>query len=356
MWLTSSSIGRKFVMAVTGCALVLLVTFNCLMNTVAILWPAAYNEICMFLGANWYALIASMGLALLFIIHIIYALWLTIQNRAARGEDRYAVTTLPPHVEWSSKNMLVLGIVVLAFLGVHLIQFWAKMQLQEVMGTHCVVDGVAQAPEFGTLFLQLAFNNIWTPIIYIIGFVALWLHMTHGFWSMFHTVGWDNNRWIERLKKIGNAWTTIVVLLFVAQVVAFSIYAKGNKFLTDPACQAQYAQYWSEQAEELNASLMDDVQKASQDAQIYDQDSYMRACMPVFEKYMPKYEQLTAAVNAQCPDAQNEALQSAKQFSQQMQMMVEQYQQSQQLHEMSQPAPAPVVVEEEAVEETVVEE
>ena len=86
MWLTSSSIGRKFVMAITGICLVLFVTFHCLMNSVALLWPAAYNVICQFLGANWYALVASAGLAFLFIMHIIYALWLTIQNRRARGE------------------------------------------------------------------------------------------------------------------------------------------------------------------------------------------------------------------------------------------------------------------------------
>ena len=61
------------------------------LSSVALLWPAAYNQICMFLGANWYALAASAGLALLFIIHIIYALWLTVQNRKARGNDRYAV-------------------------------------------------------------------------------------------------------------------------------------------------------------------------------------------------------------------------------------------------------------------------
>ena len=131
MWLTSSSIGRKFVMAITGICLVLFVTFHVLMNSVALLWPAAYNQICMFLGANWYALIASAGLALLFIIHIIYALWLTVQNRKARGNDRYAVNAHYPGVEWSSKNMLVLGIVVLAFLVVHLIQFLSLIHISE---------------------------------------------------------------------------------------------------------------------------------------------------------------------------------------------------------------------------------
>ena len=127
MWLTCSSIGRKFVMALTGICLVLFVTFHVLMNAVALIWPGAYNAVCEFLGANWYALVASLGLAALFIIHIIYALWLTVQNRRARGVDRYAVSAHYPGVEWSSKNMLVLGIVVLAFLVVHMVQFWSKM-------------------------------------------------------------------------------------------------------------------------------------------------------------------------------------------------------------------------------------
>ena len=61
MWLTSSSIGRKLVMAITGICLVLFVTFHCLMNAIAIVYPSAYNVICEFLGANWYALVASIG-------------------------------------------------------------------------------------------------------------------------------------------------------------------------------------------------------------------------------------------------------------------------------------------------------
>ena len=83
-------------MALTGICLVLFVTFHVLMNAVALIWPGAYNAVCEFLGANWYALIASMGLGLLFIIHIIYALWLTVQNRRARGVDRYAVNAHYP--------------------------------------------------------------------------------------------------------------------------------------------------------------------------------------------------------------------------------------------------------------------
>lgn len=243
MWLTSSSVGRKFIMSLTGVCLVLFVTFHCLMNSVAILWPAAYNMVCEFLGANWYALIASMGLALLFVIHIIYALCLTVKNRRARGNDRYAINGAAPGVEWSSKNMLVLGIVVVAFLIVHLIQFWAKMQLVEVCGCHTEIPAAA-----GTLFIHEAFSQVWTPIVYVIGFVALWFHLNHGFWSMFQSIGWDNTKWIPRLKCIGKWWTSIVILLFLAQVAVFTINAKNGKYLKDESLREQYAEM---QAKEL---------------------------------------------------------------------------------------------------------
>ncbi len=237
MWLTCSSIGRKLVMAVTGACLVLFVTFHCLMNGVALFWPEGYNAVCEFLGANWYALVATVGLAALFIIHIIYAVWLTVQNRKARGNDRYAVVSKPAQVEWASQNMLVLGIVILAFLVVHMIQFWAKMQLAEILDYEHVHDGVEVAPAAGTLFIQIAFSQVWTPIVYIIGFVALWFHMNHGFWSMFQSAGWNGATWLPRLKTIGCWWTTIVVALFIAEAIVFTVRAHRDDFAT------QYKEY-----------------------------------------------------------------------------------------------------------------
>ncbi|MDE7381338.1 MAG: succinate dehydrogenase cytochrome b subunit [Muribaculaceae bacterium] len=235
MWLSSSSVGRKFIMALTGAALVLFVTFHCLMNAVAICWPTAYNSVCMFLGANWYALLASAGLALLIFIHIIYAVMLTIQNRKARGNQRYAISHRPKNVEWSSQNMLVLGIVILAFLVVHMIQFWAKMQLQEIRGVEESMPPVA-----GTLFIQEAFSQPWTLIVYGIGFIALWFHLNHGFWSMFQSVGWDNTTWIPRLKCIGCWWVSIVILLFFAEGIVFTVKASEGYYKNDPALREQY--------------------------------------------------------------------------------------------------------------------
>jgi len=256
-------------MALTGCCLVLFVTFHVLMNAVALIWPSAYNMVCEFLGANWYALVASAGLALLFIIHIIYAVWLTLQNYKARGNDRYAVSARQPQVEWSSKNMLVLGVVVIAFLVVHLIQFWAKMQWQELSHADLTalpqLDEVPASPAMGTLFLQMAFSQWYTPVIYIIGFVALWFHLNHGFWSMLHTVGWNNNIWMKRLKKIGCWWTTIVVALFTAQAIVFTVQAHNNFYTQDAGLQEQYAEFWNEQAADLIEDFQFNAQQTFKD-------------------------------------------------------------------------------------------
>lgn len=248
MWLTSSSVGRKLIMSVTGAFLVLFLTFHALMNGVAIFWPTAYNVVCEFLGANWYALVGTLVLAAGFVLHIVYALWLTIQNRRARGSERYAVTSRPPQVEWSSKNMLVLGIVVVAFLVLHLVQFWSKMQLAEICPaaacTTISINGVETAanPAAGTQFLQLAFSCWLTLACYVIGLVALWFHLTHGFWSMFQTCGWNGKIWLPRLKAIGNWWVTLVVGLFLAEAVVFTVQANRDYYTTDEALLEQYAE------------------------------------------------------------------------------------------------------------------
>lgn len=235
-------------MSLTGAFLVLFVTFHALMNGVALFWPTAYNEVCLFLGANWYALIGTLVLALGFVLHIVYATWLTIQNRRARGSHRYAVESRPKQVEWSSKNMYVLGIVVLAFLVVHLIQFWSKMQLAEICH-YDVVDcatGESVPPAAGTWFLAIAFRQPITLIVYLIGFIALWFHMTHGFWSMMQTVGWNGKVWMNRVKCIGNIWTTVVIALFIAEAIVFTVQAHRGVYTSCPALIEQYQEMAAE--------------------------------------------------------------------------------------------------------------
>ena len=114
-FLSNSSLGKKLVMSVTGCFLVLFILFHMSMNIVAIISPEAYNMICALLGANWYALAGTAVLAAGVVVHFIYAVILTMENLKARGSQRYAVTVVEPGVSWASKNMLVLGFIILAW-------------------------------------------------------------------------------------------------------------------------------------------------------------------------------------------------------------------------------------------------
>ena len=218
MWLINSSIGRKVVMALTGVALVLFLTFHMSMNVAALFSGEAYNMICEFLGANWYAVVATIGLAALAVIHIVYAFWLTMQNRAARGNSRYEVTAKPKGVEWASQNMLVLGIIVVLGLLLHLFNFWYNMMFAELLG----FEGVC-APADGFGWIQETFKNPVYVVLYIVWLVALWFHLTHGFWSAMQTFGWNGKVWFNRWKVIGQVYSTLLVLGFLVVVIAFAL-------------------------------------------------------------------------------------------------------------------------------------
>jgi succinate dehydrogenase / fumarate reductase cytochrome b subunit len=222
MWLINSSIGRKVVMSVTGIALVLFLTFHASMNVVALISEDGYNMICEMLGANWYAVAATVGLAGLVVIHFIYAFWLTIQNRKARGNNRYAITDKPEKVEWASQNMLVLGIIICLGLCLHLYNFWWNMMAAEL------IEGeYAQNAADGVFWIKKTFGCPVYAGLYLVWLCALWFHLTHGIWSSLQTMGWSGKVWFQRWRCIGNIYATLVVLMFAAVVIVFAIQGCG---------------------------------------------------------------------------------------------------------------------------------
>jgi succinate dehydrogenase (or fumarate reductase) cytochrome b subunit, b558 family len=217
MWLINSSIGRKVVMSVTGIALILFLTFHGCMNIVALFSGEAYNMICELLGANWYAVVATLGLAALAVIHIVFAFILTAQNRTARGSERYAVTDKPAKVEWASQNMLVLGIIILLGLLLHLFNFWYNMMFAEIVG---FTNG--HLPSDGFAFIIDTFGNPVYVVLYVIWLCAIWFHLTHGFWSAMQTLGISGKIWFQRWKVIGFIYVTLLMLCFLVVVLAFA--------------------------------------------------------------------------------------------------------------------------------------
>ena len=231
MWLINSSIGRKVVMSVTGIALILFLTFHCCMNIVALFSEEGYNMICEFLGANWYAVVATLGLAALAVIHIVFAFILTAQNRTARGDNRYEVSTVvnAGKVEWASKNMLVLGLIVLIGLLLHLWNFWYNMMFAELIGAMSAIS-----PTDGFGWIKETFSNPVFVVLYIIWLVALWFHLTHGFWSALQTLGWSGKTWFCRWKIIGIIYVTLLILAFLVVVLAFAFGCAPS--LCDGSC------------------------------------------------------------------------------------------------------------------------
>ena len=218
MWLTNSSIGRKVIMSVTGLALILFLTFHGSMNVVALFSRDAYNTICELLGANWYAVAATLGLALLAALHIVYAFILTFQNRKARGASKYAVTDKPEKVEWASQNMLVLGIIIALGLLLHLFNFWYNMMFAELMGW----ENLVHSPADGFAWIVETFSNPVFVVLYVIWILAIWCHLTHGFWSAMQTLGWSGKIWLNRWKCIGLVYVTLLMLMFLVVVLAFA--------------------------------------------------------------------------------------------------------------------------------------
>jgi succinate dehydrogenase / fumarate reductase cytochrome b subunit len=182
------------------------------MNIVVIISPSGYNAICAFLGANWYAVVGTAVLAGGFVIHILYALFLSYQNMRARGSESYAITKNQKSIEWASQNMLILGTIVFGFLALHLYNFWFKMQFAELSGT----EGGQFLPGNGAAFVQELFSNWIYCVVYIIWLSALWFHLTHGVWSSLQSIGVNNKTWLPRVKVISNIISTIVILMFMS--------------------------------------------------------------------------------------------------------------------------------------------
>ena len=237
MFIFNSSIGKKFIQAVSGAFLLLFLLLHGTINFFSVIdsftgkYGVAAADEALFskgdglfkLGCDFMSLpiidIVVPILALGFLVHIGYGCWLTVKNIKARGGiKRYEVSSKAAADSWSAKNMFVLGIMILGLLGFHLTHFWAKMQLPEMFGI-----GTFENNPY--LLLNVTFGKWWVVALYIIWFCAIFLHLTHGFWSMFQTVGWDGKTWFKRVKVIGVIVAALIVLLFVATAVNTFIQA-----------------------------------------------------------------------------------------------------------------------------------
>ena len=234
MFIFNSSIGKKFVQAVSGAFLIIFLLLHTTINFFSVIDSftgkfgvvAADDKLfsagdglfklgCDFMSTPVISIMVPV-LALGFLVHILYGCWLTWKNiRARGGYKRYEVKSRAATDSWSARNMFVLGMLIILGIAVHLTHFWAYMQLPEMFGIGNYEDNPYD-------LLMATFGSWWVLAIYLVWFVVLWFHLTHGFWSMFQTVGWDGSVWFKRIKVIGIIVATLIcVLLAVVAVNGF---------------------------------------------------------------------------------------------------------------------------------------
>lgn len=241
LFIFNSSIGKKFIQAISGAFLILFLGLHATINFFSVIdsftgkYGAALADDKLFsagdglfkLGCDFMStpVISIMVpvLALGFLVHILYGTWLTFKNIVSRGGfNRYAVKSKASADSWSAKNMFVLGLVIIGAIAYHLTGFWAKMQLPELFG----FLGIGTFENNPYLLLGAVFGKWWNLVIYLGWFLALWYHLTHGFWSMLQTVGWNGTIWFKRIKVIGIILSTLICLMFA--ITAINAFLQFN--------------------------------------------------------------------------------------------------------------------------------
>ena len=207
-----TSIGKKLIMSISGLFLILFLFVHATINAFSLISPELFEMGCEFMALPIVGILVPV-LAAGFIIHIVYAFILNLINYRARGKERYAVANKAATEDWGARNMLLLGIIVLGVLAFHLTHFWAHMQLPAWTG------GEETNP---VVLLGKTFGNPIVLAIYIVWFIALWFHLTPGFWSALQTLGWNNQIWLKRWKAISYVIATLLVVVFIA--VALNSY------------------------------------------------------------------------------------------------------------------------------------
>ena len=220
----TSSIGKKLIMSISGLFLIVFLLLHVSINLFSVidLFTGSYGSPdglfkagCDFMSLPIVTVMVPV-LALGFFIHIFYGCYLTWTNLRSRGGYcRYAVSSKAKTDSWASRNMIVLGIIILGFIAFHLTHFWADMQLKEFTGQE-MSDPYA--------LLDRTFGVGWVAILYLVWFGAIWFHLTHGFWSAFQTVGLNNNIWLKRLKVLSYIVATLFFLGFASVTVAVCIH------------------------------------------------------------------------------------------------------------------------------------
>ncbi|MDF9797542.1 succinate dehydrogenase / fumarate reductase cytochrome b subunit [Catalinimonas alkaloidigena] len=220
-WFTkalSSTIGRKVIMSLTGLFLITFLIVHLSGNMLLFKSDGgeAFNLYADFMTTSPLIQIASYILYTGIILHVVYSLVLSVKNKNARPVG-YKLANPNQNSSWRSRNMGILGTIVLIFLIIHLRSFWYEMHFGE-LPTKTYAGG--EVKDLYTI-VQAAFSEWWYSLLYVLAMLGLAFHLSHGFWSAFQTLGLSHKKYTPFIKTVGLIFAIVVPLLFASMPVYF---------------------------------------------------------------------------------------------------------------------------------------
>ena len=209
----SSSIGKKISMGLTGLFLISFLIVHVSVNSCIFINDGGitFNAAAHFMATNPLIRLIEIGLFAGLILHIIFALLLTLENKKARPIG-YKEINGAANSNWYSRSMGILGSLLLIFLVVHLAHFWIDTKIAVFTG---------KADKHNTFNeMKEVFSNWYIVALYLIGVGSLLFHILHGFQSAFQTLGLNHKKYTPIIKKFGIWFSILVCLLFASMPVA----------------------------------------------------------------------------------------------------------------------------------------
>lgn len=208
MALINSSIARKMAMALSGLFLILFLAQHLTINFTAVIDKDTFNELSHFMGYNPVVQFILQPILILGVVfHFVMGLTLEIQNKKARNV-KYKVFAGGTNASWASRNMIISGAVILAFLAVHFYDFWFP---------EIDYKFIAGLPLDESRYYEHLVAKFQDPVrtgLYCLSFVLLAVHLWHGFASSFQSMGW-NNKYSKGLTGFTKFYAVAVPLGFI---------------------------------------------------------------------------------------------------------------------------------------------
>jgi len=210
-------------MSLTGLFLILFLTVHLAGNLTIFAGDEglAFNEYAATMSTNPVIKLVSYLLYISVILHVIYSVTLYFTNRNARGGS-YKVIHGNANSSWASRNMILLGILIFAFLFIHLKDFW--WQYKYGGGYVFEMDANNHRDIFALVVEQ--FSTTFALVSYLIGLIALSFHLVHGFQSAFQTLGLEHKRYTPAIKFVGWAYGVLVPIGFATMPIYIYFFFK----------------------------------------------------------------------------------------------------------------------------------